>query len=124
MELMARFAHESNRTMNKGKKRKRPTATATQSKGKHHTQLVVDDDTEEIRDEYEDDSTEEVNSGYNSESEGYSDSDENLIGNIITESNDQLQDSLGPSEVDKQAINSAVKADDIFCQDYIVEPQT
>ena len=124
MELMAKFAHESNITTNKGKKRKRPTATATQSKSKHRTQLVVDDDNEEIRDEYEDDSTQEVNSDYNSESEGYSDSDENLIGNIITESNEQLQDSLGSSEVDKQTINSAVKADDIFCQDYIVEPQT
>ena len=125
---MAKFAHESNITTNKGKKRKRPTATATatQSKSKYCKQLVVDDDNEEIRDEYEDDSTQEVNSDYNSESEGYSDSDENLIGTIITESNEQLPDSLDSNEVDgvRQPINSAVKADDIFCQDYIVEPQT
>ena len=126
MELMAQFARESNITTNKGKKRKHPTATTTQSKSKHRKQLVVDDDNEEIWDECEDDSTQEVNSDYNSESEGYSDSDENLIGNIITESNEQLQDSLDSNEIDgvNPTINSALKADDIFCQDYIVEPQT
>ena len=124
MELMVKFAHESNRTMNKGKKRKCITATATQSKARPRSQLVIDDDTEELRDEYEDDSTEEVNSSYNSESEGFSDSEENLIGNFITDNTGQLQDSLDSNAIDKVANTTAIKADDIFCQDYIVEPQT
>ena len=118
MELMEKFTKS-------GKKRKAKSATQSAPK----RQLVVTDDDEQDRQvaPRQRDSAEnqnEVNSEYNLEnSEGYSDSDDNIIDNILNDDQIDNRDSVENNDNNDNSPPSpsmiSAKADDIFCQDYI-----